>query len=52
MLQSQLSCLQVEADAEVPAFFGYELDWLIYKLLLAEGLVKYPVLVLLLIAID
>ena len=48
VLQSQLGCLKVEADAEVPSTFGHELDWLICKSLLAQRLVLYP----LLIAID
>ena len=39
MLESQLGCLQVEADAEVPSTFGYQLQWLTCKLLLARRLV-------------
>ena len=49
VLQSQLGCLQVEADAEVPSPFGHELKWLTCKSLLAQRLVVYP---LLLLAID
>ena len=44
MLQSQLGRLQVEADGEVPSTFGYELEWLTCKTLLAQRLVFYPVL--------
>ena len=44
MLQSQLGCLEVEADGEVPSTFGYELDWLTCNPLFAQRLVVYPLL--------
>ena len=44
MLQSQLDCLQVEADAEVPTTFGHVLEWLTCKSLLAQRLVIYRLL--------
>ena len=44
VLQSQLGRLQVIADAEVPSTFGYELEWLTCKTLLAQRLVFYIVL--------
>ena len=50
VLQSQLGCLQVEADAEVPSTFGCKLEWLTCKLLLAQRLVVFYLL--LLFAID
>ena len=43
MLESQIGCLQVEADAEMPSTFVHILEWLTCKSLLAERLVYYPV---------
>ena len=36
VLESQLGCLRVGADAEVPSTFGYQLEWLTCKTLLAQ----------------
>ena len=44
VLKSQLGCLQVEADAEVPSKFGDELDWLTGNFFLAQRLVAYMLL--------
>ena len=50
VLQSQLGCFQVEADAEVPSALGRKLEWLTCKSLLAQRLVFFYLL--LLFAID
>ena len=47
VLQSQLGCLKVEPDAEVPSTCSDELEWLSCKSLFAQRLVppvSYPVL--------
>ena len=37
VLQDQLGCLEVEADAEMPSTFGYELNWLTCKTLFTQS---------------
>ena len=49
VLQSQLGCLQVEADAEVPSTFGHKLERLTCKCLLTQ---RIPVFMSLLAAIN
>ena len=42
VLQSQLGCLQVEANAEAPSTFGHETEWLKIKMHLAQTLLLHP----------